>query len=87
MSTIEDLDIREIATGNRSMCGEPSTGFWFGREPIEICPDCMEKLPLLFVDSLPSRRLTSWGIEHALHMLTEQFWRGLALRLLRERNR
>lgn len=66
-----------------SLCGGKSAGYWGCDPTFETCTTCaVSKLPLLIADSLTYANLQH--AEGAFMRMEKQFWRGVALRSMRE---
>lgn len=76
--------------GKCAFCDQPSAAYWMGRElkPLEICRICaLDKLPLLIADAVSTspKKIDFDESHRALDRLTKQYWRGLALQLMRDK--
>lgn len=86
MARLDAQIIRDgLSTGKCDVCRGFASGFWWaGETSIQVCEECaLRKLPLLIADSLG--QLTRESAERGLREMNEAYWRGIALRRLRER--
>jgi hypothetical protein len=76
------------AQGICHICGERSNAMWMCAKAdfFEVCSTCAkEKLPLIIADAIGLGTKDQWAAaESALHEVTSAFWRGLAIRGMRE---
>lgn len=81
---------REAAQARRCVvCGSRDhwTAHWMGTTEVYVCPTCAgDVLPRLQADAIARTPLVLADVELALEHQRAEFWRAIALRLLRARD-
>ena len=85
--TLDALGVR----GSCQCCDEPGVAYWDSggeKQPLEICASCAHKiLPVLFADAVEiGPPVHEHHVAGALRTFEADFWRAVALRILRDRH-